>query len=108
MVLKPVRFIARGGKGLIQPAMKVRGHDDLWIIHGPDQDLPRNIARLHERGLGRKFSLADRAFHLGREGCTASSGNPLWPRSPNVRLVCWRWRVSLSIRGLEVVIGSER
>lgn len=68
MVLKPASFIARGEKGLIQPAMKVRGRDYLRIIYGPDYDLPENIERLRQRGLGRKFSLADREFRLGFEG----------------------------------------
>ncbi|MEL7471604.1 MAG: polynucleotide kinase-phosphatase [Pseudomonadota bacterium] len=68
MVLKPASFIARGEKGLIQPAMKVRGRDYLRIIYGPDYDLSENIERLRQRGLGRKFSLADREFRLGLEG----------------------------------------
>ncbi|MEL6198363.1 MAG: polynucleotide kinase-phosphatase, partial [Pseudomonadota bacterium] len=68
MVLKPATFLARGEKGLVQPAMKVRGRDYLRIIYGPDYDLPQNIERLRQRGLGRKFSLADREFRLGHEG----------------------------------------
>jgi protein phosphatase len=68
MVLKPNSFIARGEKGLIQPAMKVRGQDYLRIIYGPDYDAPENIERLRQRGLGRKFSLAEREFKLGFEG----------------------------------------
>ncbi|MEM8760463.1 MAG: polynucleotide kinase-phosphatase, partial [Pseudomonadota bacterium] len=68
MVLKPASFLARGEKGLVQPAMKVRGRDYLRIIYGPDYDLPQNIERLRQRGLGRKFSLADREFRLGHEG----------------------------------------
>ncbi|MEM8818692.1 MAG: polynucleotide kinase-phosphatase [Pseudomonadota bacterium] len=68
MVLKPTAFLARGEKGLVQPAMKVRGRDYLRIIYGPDYDLPENIERLRNRGLGRKFSLADREFRLGHEG----------------------------------------
>jgi protein phosphatase len=68
MVLKPTSFVVRGKKGLVQPAMKVRGRDYLRIIYGPDYDLPQNIERLRHRGLGRKFSLADREFKLGLEG----------------------------------------
>ncbi|MEM7429409.1 MAG: polynucleotide kinase-phosphatase [Pseudomonadota bacterium] len=68
MVIKPDSFIARGEKGLIQPAMKVRGQDYLRIIYGPDYDAPENLARLRRRGLGRKFSLAEREFKLGLEG----------------------------------------
>ncbi len=68
MVIKPNPFLLRGEKGLIQPAMKVRGRDYLRIIYGPDYDLPENIERLRQRGLGRKFSLAEREFKLGMEG----------------------------------------
>ncbi|MCW3781555.1 polynucleotide kinase-phosphatase [Defluviimonas salinarum] len=68
MVFKPNTFVVKGEKGLIQPAMKVRGRDYLRIIYGPDYDLPENIERLRKRGLMRKFSLADREFRLGLEG----------------------------------------
>lgn len=68
VVIKPNAFLLRGEKGLIQPAMKVRGRDYLRIIYGPDYDLPENIERLRQRGLGRKFSLAEREFKLGFEG----------------------------------------
>lgn len=68
MVFKPNAFVVKGDKGLIQPAMKVRGRDYLRIIYGPDYDMPENIERLRKRGLMRKFSLADREFRLGLEG----------------------------------------
>jgi protein phosphatase len=67
-VFKPIDFVTRGAKGLIQPAMKVRGRDYLRIIYGPEYDFQENIERLRRRGLGRKFSLADREFKLGLEG----------------------------------------
>lgn len=68
LVFKPKAFVPRGEKGLIQPAMKVRGRDYLRIIYGPEYDMEANICRLRKRGLGRKFSLADREFRLGLEG----------------------------------------
>ena len=68
MVLKPMAFTVRGSKGLIQPAMKVRGKEYLRIIYGPDYDLDENIERLRERGLGKKFSMAEREYELGLEG----------------------------------------
>ena len=52
MVVKPRDFISRGGKGLIQPALKVRGREYLRIIYGPEYDAPDNLVRLRERGLG--------------------------------------------------------
>ena len=70
MVVKPKSFIARGGKGLIQPALKVRGRDYLRIIYGPEYDAPEHLARLKERRLGGKRSLALREFALGHEALT--------------------------------------
>jgi protein phosphatase len=67
MVVKPMDFIARGQKGLSQPAVKVRGKEYLRIIYGPEYTLPENLDRLKSRGLGAKRSLALREFALGLE-----------------------------------------
>ncbi len=67
MVVKPMDFIGRGRKGLIQPAVKCRGRDYLRIIYGPDYDAPENLERLRKRGLNGKRSLAIREFALGLE-----------------------------------------
>jgi protein phosphatase len=67
MVFKPREFVARGKKGLIQPALKVRGREYLRIIYGPEYDAPENLVRLRERGLGGKRNLALREFALGHE-----------------------------------------
>lgn len=67
MVIKPRAFVARGNKGLIQPALKVRGREYLRIIYGPEYDAPENLARLRERRLGGKRALALREFALGHE-----------------------------------------
>ncbi|HLU47195.1 MAG TPA: polynucleotide kinase-phosphatase, partial [Planctomycetota bacterium] len=67
MVVKPLDWIVRGPKGLVQPAVKCRGREYLRIIYGPDYTEPRNLERLRKRGLGRKRSLALREFALGIE-----------------------------------------
>lgn len=67
MVVKPLEFIARGPRGLLQPAIKVRGPEYLRIIYGPEYTLPENLDRLRARGLGAKRSLAIREFALGIE-----------------------------------------
>ncbi len=67
MVVKPFEFIAKGRKGLIQPAVKVRGREYLRIIYGPEYTLPENLSQLRSRGLGAKRSLALREFSLGLE-----------------------------------------
>lgn len=70
MVVKPRDFVAQGAKGLIQPALKVRGPEYLRIIYGPEYDLPDNLARLRQRGLGAKRANALREFALGHEALT--------------------------------------
>ena len=67
MVVKPLEFVAKGRKGLVQPAVKVRGREYLRIIYGPEYTLPENLLRLKSRGLGAKRSLAIREFALGLE-----------------------------------------
>ena len=68
MVVKPVDFVARSGKGnLIQPAVKCRGREYLRIIYGPDYDRPDHLSRLKQRNVGQKRALALREFALGLE-----------------------------------------
>jgi protein phosphatase len=67
MVVKPRHFVVRGPKGLVQPALKVRGREYLRIIYGPEYDAPEHIARLRERGVAGKRNLALREFALGHE-----------------------------------------
>jgi polynucleotide kinase-phosphatase len=67
MVVKPFDFIARSERGLVQPAVKVRGPEYLRIIYGPEYTLAENLERLRNRGLGHKRSLALREFALGIE-----------------------------------------
>jgi len=67
MVVKPLEFIIAGKRGLLQPAVKVRGREYLRIIYGPEYTAPDQIAQLRSRGLGAKRSLAIREFALGVE-----------------------------------------
>ena len=79
MVVKPLDFVARGKKGMVQPAIKCRGREYLRIIYGPDYTEPANLDRLRSRGLGHKRSLAQREYALGLEALDRSSrGEPLW------------------------------
>jgi protein phosphatase len=67
MVVKPLSYIARGAKGMAQPAVKCRGPEYLRIIYGPEYDAPEHLDRLRKRGLGKKRALAIREFLLGAE-----------------------------------------
>jgi protein phosphatase len=68
MVVKPLSFVARGRRGLAQPALKCRGREYLRIIYGPEYTMAENLTRLRSRGLNAKRSLALREFALGIEG----------------------------------------
>ena len=77
MVVKPETFLAFGKKGLLQPAVKVRGREYLRIIYGADYT--EHLPQLRKRGLGRKRSLALREFCLGLEALEKfAQGGPLY------------------------------
>ncbi len=79
MVVKPWANLTRGRSGLVQPGVKVRGREYLRLIYGPDYTDPANLARLRERQLGRKRSLALREYALGLEALARlAAGEPLW------------------------------
>jgi protein phosphatase len=67
MVVKPMDFVAKGRRGLLQPAVKCRGPEYLRIIYGPEYTSPKHLERLRHRGLAGKRSLALREFALGIE-----------------------------------------
>jgi protein phosphatase len=67
MVVKPLRFVTKNRRGLVQPAVKCRGQEYLRIIYGPEYTAPEHLERLRTRGLGTKRSLALREFALGIE-----------------------------------------
>ncbi|MEV5985469.1 polynucleotide kinase-phosphatase [Streptomyces sp. NPDC052051] len=80
MVVKPVEAIVRSGSGhLVQPGIKCRGREYLRIIYGPEYTRPENLARLRNRFLGHKRSLATREYALGLEALDRlAAGEPLW------------------------------
>jgi protein phosphatase len=67
MVVKPMDWIVRDSRGLVQPAVKCRGREYLRIIYGPEYTAPADLDRLRRRGLSHKRSLALREFALGLE-----------------------------------------
>ncbi|CAL4858684.1 polynucleotide kinase-phosphatase [Microbacterium sp. MM2322] len=79
MVVKPFANLTRTEKGLVQPGIKVRGREYLRIIYGPDYTDPANLARLRDRNVGHKRSLAAREYGLGIESLHRfTAGEPLW------------------------------
>jgi predicted kinase len=67
MVVKPLKFVHQGSRGLAQPALKCRGREYLRIIYGPEYTKEEDLVRLRARGPGRKRSLALSEFALGLE-----------------------------------------
>lgn len=79
MVVKPWANLVRVGRQPAQPGVKVRGREYLRIIYGPDYTVPENIARLRDRNLGLKRSLAIREYSLGLEAIRRTvEREPLW------------------------------
>jgi protein phosphatase len=86
MVVKPAANLTRGagqggpGQGSpVQPGLKVRGREYLRIIYGPDYTEPAHLARLRQRAVGHKRSLAMREYALGLEALDrVARGEPLW------------------------------
>lgn len=79
MVVKPFDNLVRGPKGLVQPGLKVRGREYLRIIYGPDYTDPSTLARLKQRNLGPKRSMALREYALGLEALRrVAAGEPVW------------------------------
>jgi protein phosphatase len=79
MVVKPLQWITRGRRGIVQPAIKCRGREYLRIIYGPEYTAPEHLQRLRERGLSHKRSLALREYALGLEALHRfTEGEPLY------------------------------
>lgn len=67
MVVKPLQFVTKSRRGLVQPAVKCRGREYLRIIYGAEYTAPEHMERLRSRSVGTKRSLALREFALGVE-----------------------------------------
>ncbi|WP_159670846.1 polynucleotide kinase-phosphatase [Streptomyces mexicanus] len=80
MVVKPLGALVRTEQGrLVQPGIKCRGGESLRIIYGPEYTRPDHLARLRQRSLHHKRSLAIREYALGLEALARlADGEPLW------------------------------
>ncbi|MDQ3927932.1 MAG: polynucleotide kinase-phosphatase, partial [Chloroflexota bacterium] len=73
MVVKPLQFVARGRRGLVQPAVKCRGAEYLRIIYGPEYTRPENLERFVRQEPLRRV-------HECAFGVLALESEPLDPR----------------------------
>jgi protein phosphatase len=79
MVVKPLDWLQRGRRGLVQPALKVRGPEYLRIIYGPEYSSPEHLERLRNRKVGTKRKLARKELALGLEALHRFvDGEPLY------------------------------
>lgn len=82
MVVKPLANQIHGPRGYnakVQPGIKVRGREYLRLIYGADYLEPSTLARLHNRNLGHKQSMALREYALGMEAVSRLvDREPLW------------------------------
>ena len=67
MVVKPLDFITRHKRKLLQPAIKCRGREYLRIIYGPEYATSEHLEDLRQRSVSLKRSLALKEFALGLE-----------------------------------------
>ena len=74
IVVKPLQWVVRGRRGLVQPAMKCRGREYLRLVYGPEYTAPEHLERLRARKVSVKRSLALREFALGVEAAPAVYG----------------------------------
>ena len=81
MVVKPLAFIARGRRGLVQPGIKCRGREYLRIIYGPEYDAPepaRPPALSAASGRKRSLALARVRARASRRSSASSRREPLY------------------------------
>lgn len=79
MVVKPLSWLVRDSRGLLQPAIKCRGREYLRLIYGPEHTEESVLAQLRKRTVSGKRRLAIKEYTLGLEGLARfASGEPLW------------------------------
>ena len=78
-MVKPLEWVQKTKRGLVQPALKCRGPEYLRIIYGPEYRRDKHIERLRQRNLRRKRQLAIKEFALGLEALHRFvEGEPLY------------------------------
>ena len=88
MVVKPLDFVMRGPKGLVQPALKCRGREYLRIIYGPEYTADDQLPKLRSRGYHGKRSLAARESRSVLRPWNDSSPASLSAACTNAYSVC--------------------
>ena len=101
MVVKPSDFVAKGGAGLVQPAVKCRGREYLRIIYGPEYTAPEHLERLRPAAWPPSGRWPCASSPWASRRWSDSSGASRCAASTSASSACWRWRASRSIRGCD-------
>ena len=94
MVVKPLAFIPRGKRGLIQPAIKSRGREYLRIIYGPDYTLAHNLERLRRAAYPASAHWPCGSLRWGWKPWSALSAVNRSTGCTNACSGCWRWKAN--------------
>lgn len=79
MVVKPYHGLCTPEGRRAQPGLKCRGREYLRLIYGPEYTEPDTLARLRDRSLGRKRTMAWREHILGLAALDRlAAGEPLY------------------------------
>lgn len=97
MVVKPIDFIVRGSRGIVQPAVKCRGQEYLRIIYGPEYSTPENLQRLRQRAYITSVLWLWASLLWVLKHWSDSSPSPLCAACMNVFSVFWPWKANPSI-----------
>ena len=99
MVVKPLDFVFRGKKGLVQPAVKCRGREYLRIIYGPDYTSEENLAVCGHVG----WAVSDRwpfgNSHSASRRWSDSCATSRCAGSTSASSASWHWRANRWTRG---------
>jgi hypothetical protein len=108
MVVKPHEFVARGKKGILQPAIKCRGPEYLRIIYGPDYAMPEHLERLRARPRRQAEPRDPRIRAWASRPSGASSSARRSAACMNASSPCSHWRASRWIRGCRGSLRNRR
>ena len=101
MVVKPLDFILRGKRGLVQPAVKCRGREYLRIIYGPDYTPTRTWPGCGAGGWATSGRSPSASSPSASRGWSGSSARSRCGGSTSASSASWPWRASRWTRGSE-------
>ena len=108
MVVKPLRFILKGSRGLAQPAVKCRGREYLRIIYGPDYTAEENLSRLRHGAWAASGRSPSASSPWASRAWSGSSAASRCAGSTSASSACWPWRASRWTRGCSRPLATSQ